>query len=51
MSLFPVDEKDMPKRDTMVVVSSCLGGGTVVLANLIHNLVFYYSICGLSGDN
>jgi hypothetical protein len=44
MSLFPLDETDLPERPTMVTVSSFVGGGTVVLANLIHNLNFYYSM-------
>lgn len=42
MSLFPLDESDLPRRETMVGVSLAFGACTVALSNLIFNLPFYH---------
>lgn len=41
MTIFPLDENDLPSYKTSLGFFTALGAGTVIWANLIHNLPFY----------
>lgn len=43
MTIFPLDKDDLPSYRTSLGFFTALGAGTVVWANLIHNLPFYTS--------
>lgn len=44
VTIFPLDENDMPTYPTTLTMCSALGAGTVIWANLIHKYVFYNRI-------